>query len=142
MTTIAGVQSAAQGRVGRFHALTLALLIPLACERKGEDEDAKQRDKGDEREQDDKGDEPVTGRKTLVIDSQWIDCPNGIGKCLRVKQERGEWQPLHSPIEGFDFEEGYIYTIIVDVTEVPDPPTGGETLRYRLLEVVGRTPAP
>lgn len=122
----------------------LGLLIAPACERKPmkDDSDVAGALADDDGKTEKKPDEPVTGRKTLVVDAKRVDCPEAPGRCLRVKQERGDWQPLYPDIQGFDYEEGYVYTIIVDVSEVPDPPTGGTALAYRLLEVVGKTEAP
>lgn len=53
-----------------------------------------------------------------------------------------EWQPWPFPIEGFDYEPGYTYRLSIGTSVVPSPesPGGYFTVRYSLLELLGKEP--
>ncbi|MAX56536.1 MAG: hypothetical protein CL537_13670 [Alcanivoracaceae bacterium] len=59
--------------------------------------------------------------------------------CMRVRHSETEnYQLFYNTIEGFQFEQGFRYTLRVAVSEVENPPADGSALRYRLLEVLNR----
>lgn len=76
--------------------------------------------------------------KTLFVHEARVDCEGeGPRKCLQVREsENDEWTLFYSNIEGFDYEEGTRYELLVRVEEVPDPPADGSSLRYVLVEIV------
>ena len=77
---------------------------------------------------------------TLYVDSEQVDCV-GVApqKCLRAKTDPdGEWQLFYAPIEGFKYEEGFVYELKVDTFDVPNPPADGSSIRYELVEVVSK----
>ena len=77
---------------------------------------------------------------TLYVDSEQVDCV-GVApqKCLRVKTDPdGEWQLFYAPIEGFEYEEGFVYELKVNSFDVPNPPADGSSIRYELVEVVSK----
>ena len=84
--------------------------------------------------------EPET--KTFYIGPKLEDCPGAGGqKCLMVKENpEADYQYFHQPIEGFDYEEGYEYEIVVNVEKVENPPADGSSLKYTLVEIVSKTP--
>ena len=51
-------------------------------------------------------------------------------------------QPWPFPIEGFDYEPGYTYRLSIGTSVVPSPesPGGYFTVRYSLLELLGKEP--
>lgn len=62
-------------------------------------------------------------------------------ECLMVKEDpNGEYQFFHSQIEGFEFEPGYTYELLVNKTTVPNPPADASSLQWTLVEVVSKTP--
>ena len=85
------------------------------------------------------------GRKvvTFYVGPELVDCV-GVGpqKCMLVKTEPdGEYQNFYARIEGFEFEEGYTYELLVQVDQVENPPADASSLAYTLLEVVDKQPA-
>lgn len=82
--------------------------------------------------------------KVILIASTKADC-TGISpqKCLQIKEE-GEtnWTYFYSNIEGFDYVEGFYYRLKVSVSEIENPPAGGSSLKYRLIEVLEKSKAP
>lgn len=86
-----------------------------------------------------------TVEKTFWINSAKLPC-QGVGpmSCLQVqdgeKIEEGRWQNFFSNIEGFEYEPGNIYRIVVAVEQLPPPiPTDASSLRYRLVKVISKT---
>ncbi len=45
------------------------------------------------------------------------------------------WTKFYDPIEGFDFQPGYIYDLKVVVEQVDNPPADGSSLKYTLQEI-------
>ena len=78
--------------------------------------------------------------KILHVNSHLIDCVGaGPRKCMQIRESRyDEWHPFYDEIEGFTFEEGYLYQIIVSITDVEDPPADGSSKAYELLAIVSR----
>ncbi len=70
-----------------------------------------------------------------------VDCV-GVGKmkCLQVREAGGKWMNFHSPIEGFDFQEGWRYRLQVAVAKVNNPPADGSSLRYSLVRILDKMP--
>jgi heat shock protein HslJ len=69
-------------------------------------------------------------------------------KCLQVQKneniEKGKWQNFYSIIEGFKFETGYIYKILVTEEKI-DPAkvtADGSSIKYTLVEVLEKKPDP
>lgn len=80
--------------------------------------------------------------KTVYVGPQRIDC-EGMGpqKCYQVKERPEDpWLLFYDEIEGFDYEEGYTYEVRVEETRVADPPADAASFKWRLLEVVNKTP--
>lgn len=63
-------------------------------------------------------------------------------KCLLVQEESligtGNWEYFYSEIEGFDYEEGYIYNLKVNKTAIVNPPMGGSSIKYELVELLSK----
>lgn len=76
--------------------------------------------------------------KTLFVHEERVDC-EGVAprRCLQVREsESEEWTYFYSTIEGFDYEEGTRYELLVSIEEVPNPPADASSLRYTLVEIV------
>ena len=71
----------------------------------------------------------------VTVGSNTVDC---IGpwpmKCLIINGERS-----YESINGFEYEEGYSYTLDVNITRIEDPPADGSSLRYDLIKVISKT---
>jgi len=82
--------------------------------------------------------------KTLYIGFKLEDC-TGVApqKCMMVKENPDDdYQYFYHPIIGFDYEEGYAYEIVVSVEKVANPPADSSSLKYTLVKIVSKTPAP
>ena len=81
--------------------------------------------------------------KTLLVNSFKVPC-TGVAplSCLQIKEssEDSQWSNFYNPIEGFDYEPGYLYTIEVTVESVPEEQivADGSSLKYALVKVVDK----
>ena len=79
-----------------------------------------------------------TAKVAMIVAPEQVDCV-GVAeqKCYRVKFDLQEdWQLFYDQIEGFEHQEGYRYTLLVEKLEVLDPPADGSAFRYVLVEVL------
>jgi hypothetical protein len=85
-----------------------------------------------------------TGTMVLEIDHYRPLC-FGVGRqmCMRVREAGQESYGLfYDGISGLSPEWGYRYTVEVSVTEVPDPPEDGSSVRHSLMSVISKEPVP
>lgn len=84
---------------------------------------------------------PSEGTVRYFVGPNRVDCVGeGIQKCLLVKEEpEAEWRRFYDSIEGFEYQEGYLYEILVDATPVENPPADGSSIAYRLVRIVSKT---
>jgi len=83
----------------------------------------------------------ITNQKTIYVGPDLVDCV-GVApqQCLLIKENPDdEWSLFYDQIEGFDFEEGHEYELIVEVHVVDEPPQDGSMLRTSLVEIVSKT---
>jgi heat shock protein HslJ len=83
--------------------------------------------------------EPV--EKTIFIGPVLVDCVGVAPQvCVLVKENaEDEYEFFYDQIEGFEYEEGYEFELIVRIEEVENPPADASSLRYVLLEVLRKT---
>ena len=61
--------------------------------------------------------------------------------CYLMKSSpNGIWQNYYNDIEGFKYEEGYEYEILVNKKVIENPPADGPSFVYKLVNVVKKTP--
>jgi len=80
---------------------------------------------------------------TLYVGPEQVDCV-GVApqQCLLVRESLEEdYSYFYSTIEGFDYEPGYAYELLVEKTPVENPPADGSSIRWTLVEVVAKVPA-
>ncbi|WP_438710650.1 DUF4377 domain-containing protein [Aquimarina muelleri] len=78
--------------------------------------------------------------KTIYIAGSLADCV-GVApqKCMLYKENPTEdWLFFYDTIEGFEYEEGYVYEIEVTVTKIENPPADGSSLKYTLVKIVSK----
>jgi len=83
----------------------------------------------------------ITNQKTIYVSPDLVDCV-GVApqKCLLIKENPDdEWSLFYDQIEGFDFEEGYEYELIVEVQVVDEPPQDGSMLMTSLVEIISKS---
>jgi heat shock protein HslJ len=82
----------------------------------------------------------IAQTKTFYINSTRKDC-TGVGpmKCLQYKNSPNEdWKLMYQPIEGFTFEEGFLYTLKVKTRQVKNPPADGSSISYKLKKEISK----
>lgn len=81
----------------------------------------------------------------MRVQSHQVDCqPNGdseVKLCYSVQKGASigmeNWEILQQPIEGFNFEEGYTYDLIVKIDVLQDK-TGSERFKYTLTQIISK----
>lgn len=59
--------------------------------------------------------------------------------CLQVREQGSEeWTLFYDTIKGFNYKEGYSYTIKVKETMVENPPTDGSSKSYELITITSQ----
>jgi hypothetical protein len=86
---------------------------------------------------------PGIATLTLEVDSQKLDCVTIIEtQCLQVREfGSDDWQHFYGEIEGFDWEEGYVYRLQVLRAPVSELFADGPAFRYVLVRVLSKIPA-
>jgi len=86
-----------------------------------------------------------TDESIFFVNSAKVDC-TGVGKmrCLQVQETdsiiQSNWENFYGSIEGFEYEPGYIYKLLVNKEEL-DPatvPADASTLKYTLVKVIDK----
>ena len=87
---------------------------------------------------------PDTVEKTVYIGPSLVDCA-GVApqKCMQVKESpASDYTLYYSQIEGFDYEEGYEYTLVVREVKIENPPADAPDRKWVLVSVASKVPAP
>lgn len=80
--------------------------------------------------------------KTIYVGPELVDC-TGVApqKCILVKEDPdGEYTLFYDQIEGFNFEEGYEYELVIREEQVENPPADASSIKWSLIEEVSKTP--
>lgn len=80
---------------------------------------------------------------TLFVGPEKAECV-GVApqECLQVRYSpEEEYQFFYSNIEGFNYEPGYDYELLVQKTPIANTPADASSIQWTLLEVVSKTPA-
>ena len=75
-----------------------------------------------------------------MLVSEQVDCV-GVApqKCLLIKENADdEYTFFYDTIEGFEWEEGFEYELLVEVSKVDNPAADSSSIRYKLVEVVSK----
>lgn len=80
--------------------------------------------------------------KTIFVAPQKVECVGeGPQECFLIKESADDdWQFWYFPIEGFDFEQGFLYELQVKETTVENPPADASSVTLELVEVVNKEP--
>jgi|SRR5690606_30438872 len=81
----------------------------------------------------------------LRVNSYTVDCVGEMeGTCLLVQEGEDigteDWEYFYyvDSIEGFEYEPGYIYDLLVRKRNVPNPPADGSAYSYELVKVISK----
>ncbi len=78
-------------------------------------------------------------KKKLYVYDRKTPCA-GSFECMQVKEKTKEaWHVYTDTIEGFDYQEGYNYTILVETTLAKNPYDGRINDKYKLVKIVSKT---
>lgn len=79
----------------------------------------------------------------LEIGPERVDCMGAFPQqCLLVRSDSSEeWSYFYDHIEGFTYEEGFVYRVEVLRRQIRNPPADGSSVAYRLIRVLSRAPA-
>lgn len=88
-------------------------------------------------------DENESTEQIIHISPYQQECTGvGLQNCLVVRYEdEDELSFFYDSIQGFMFEQGFEYTLLVNITERENPPADASSLQYELVEVVQKFPA-
>lgn len=78
---------------------------------------------------------------SMQIADRYKDCVGVIPqKCLQVKEKGAtDWSLFYDFIQGFTYQEGYEYTLLVRRDTVVNPPADASAYRYSLVRQVRKT---
>jgi hypothetical protein len=86
-----------------------------------------------------------TNKINMMVNSYTVNCYGEMeGTCLLVQEgdmigtENWENFYFYDSIEGFTYEPGFVYGLIVKKTEVQNPPADGSSIRYELVKIVSK----
>ena len=89
--------------------------------------------------------EVKTDNINMMVNSYNVDCVGEMeGTCLLVQEgdmigtENWENFYYYDSIEGFTYEPGFVYGLIVKKIEVENPPADGSSIRYVLESIVSK----
>ncbi|MGB5843331.1 MAG: META domain-containing protein [Anaerolineales bacterium] len=81
-------------------------------------------------------------QKTIYVGPELVDCvcvaPQ---KCMQVKENpEDEYKLFYDQIEGFEYEEGSEYQLIISEEQVEDPPADASSIKWTLVSVESKEP--
>ena len=81
-------------------------------------------------------------KKTILIGYTTQPCIAGVmeTECMQIKwtKDQSEWEHFYGQIEGFNFEKGYEYELIVREEKVENPPADAPSVIYKLVKEVSK----
>jgi len=85
--------------------------------------------------------EPSPTEKTVFVGPVMVDCEGeGPQKCMLVKEYFDDpYMLFYNQIEGFEYQEGFDYELRIQEQVVENPPAGGSSIRWILLEQISKT---
>lgn len=83
-----------------------------------------------------------SNEKSILIGPDTQTCVSGVleTECLQIKRtkDQQEWENFYGKIEGFNFEKGYEYELIVHEEKVENPPADASSVKYKLVKEVSK----
>ncbi len=78
---------------------------------------------------------------TYYVNSYTVDC-SGVGpmKCMLIQKGDNvvddQWQTFYSKIEGFDYEPGFLYKLLVKEEKLENVPADASSIKYTLVKLL------
>lgn len=83
-----------------------------------------------------------TNEKRIRIGSETEICQAGVmqKQCMKVKwtKDQQNWEYFYDEIQGFTYEKGYEYDLVVQESKVANPAADASSIRYTLVKVVSK----
>ncbi|MCO5230320.1 MAG: DUF4377 domain-containing protein [Chitinophagales bacterium] len=82
-----------------------------------------------------------TANKVIYIAAYKQPC-TGVGnmECMMIKKDKNQkdWEYFYSSIDGFTYEKGFEYKLLIQEEKIENPPADGSSIRYKLIKVIGK----
>ena len=79
-------------------------------------------------------------KQIIILGPATMTCDAGVmqKEYYQVKwtEEQENWEYFYNEIDGFTFEPGYLYKLLVSVESILNPPADASSLKYRLIRVL------
>jgi hypothetical protein len=80
-------------------------------------------------------------RANMLVNYYTAECQGeGISQCLLVQEGKNMgsdlWTYFYDGIEGFTFEKGTRYDLLVQKEKIDNPPADGSSIRYTLIKIL------
>ena len=84
----------------------------------------------------------ATGEETLFVAPFWQTCVGVVPMlCMQVKNSvEDNWTYFYDQIEGFTYEPGFSYELLVKKEDVENPPADDSSINWILVEEVSKSP--
>jgi len=88
---------------------------------------------------------PIAGdavEKTIYVGPELVDCTGAAPqKCMLVKENpEDDYTLFYDQIEGFNYEEGYEYELVIKEEQVEDPPADASSIKWTLVSIESKQP--
>ncbi len=84
---------------------------------------------------------PLANQKILEIAPNLVDCVGMVPmKCMQVREPGQNWGNFFEGIAGFSFKPDYSYKLLVNVTNLENPPMDASSLKYTLIRLLDFDP--
>lgn len=84
-------------------------------------------------------------KQIIILGPETMTCDAGVmqKECYQVKwtEDQEDWEFFYNEIDGFTFEPGYLYKLLVSVESIPNPPADASSLKYRLIRILEKDEA-
>ncbi|MFN2159182.1 MAG: DUF4377 domain-containing protein [Anaerolineales bacterium] len=81
-------------------------------------------------------------QKTIFVAANKVNCVNGeTGDCLLIKESPDdEWTIFYGSIDGFEYQPGIEYELLIQSKVVGEPGNGGPMLKFELVKILRNLP--
>jgi heat shock protein HslJ len=77
--------------------------------------------------------------KKIYVNDRKIACAGNF-ECMQIKEKaKKDWQITTDTIAGFNYQEGYTYTLSVEITEPKNSYAGNLNDKYKLVKIISKT---
>lgn len=79
-------------------------------------------------------------KQVLILGPETKTCDAGVmqKECYQVKwtEEQTNWEHFYNEIEGFTYEPGFVYKLLISTDTIDNPAADSSTLHYSLIRVL------